>query len=130
MQELEAKPVSDTGELWWAGSDEWGPWTRAPAVKVLGELPTDQFERLLLVETVDDFPRRFLFGIAYPALRPTPGTPIGAIVFAPPEHWDGRELLNMSNLIYRGEATVCASQDEAPRLSDEEREKRRKGWAF
>lgn len=127
---MEARPVSDTGEVWWAGSDEWGPWTEAPAVRVIGELPTDQFQRLLEVETVGDFPERFLFGIANTAGRPAPGSPIGAIVFATPEDWDGRQPLNLGNLAYRGEATVAASRDEVPRLSDEAREKRRKGWAF
>jgi hypothetical protein len=122
--------MSDSGETWWAGSDEWGPWTEAPAVRVLDELPSDQFERLALVETEGAFPEQFLFGISNAARSPSPGSPIGALVFAPPEHWDGREPLNLRNLIYQGEATVCATADEAPRLSDEARERRRKGWAF
>lgn len=117
-------------KLWWAGSDEWGPWTSAPAVRVLAELPSDQFARLLLVETVTDWPARFLFGLAHPGGEPTLGSPVGVLVFSEPEGWQGDKPLNIPDLHYRGEAVLTASPEEAPRLSEDERRRRRKGWAF
>jgi hypothetical protein len=126
----DTQAACDSQKLWWAGSDEWGPWTSAPAVRALAELPSNQFERLLLIETVTNPPERFLFGIAGPAPGPAPGSPVGAIVFSEPQGWDGEQPLNLADLRYRGEAVVAATPEEAPRLSEEDRERRRKGWAF
>jgi len=118
------------GELWWAGSDEWEPWTTAPPIRVIGRLPSDDFEHLLVVETANEYPRRFLFGIGQSDARPEPGSPIAAVVFQAPDQPDPRTPLNLRDLKYQGEVVVSARQEEAPRLSDEERERRRKGWAF
>jgi hypothetical protein len=117
-------------DVWWAGSDEWEPWTTAPPIRVIGRLPSDDFEQLLLVETANEHPERFLFGIGQKDARPTPGSPIAAVVFEVPSHPDPREPLNLRDLRYRGEVVVSARAEEAPRLSDEDRERRRKGWAF
>ncbi len=131
MSDGDTPATGDSQELWWAGSDEWGPWTSAPAVRVLAELPSHQFERLVLVETVADWPERFLFGLSHPARGPAPGSPVSALVFEPePEGWDGVQPLNLSDLRYCGEAVLAASPDEAPKISVQERERRRKGWAF
>jgi hypothetical protein len=115
------------GDVWWAGSDEWEPWTTPQPVRVVGRLPSDDFAQLLLVETPNE---RFLFGIGQNETRPTPGSPIAAVVFQAPSQPDPREPLNLRDLNYRGDVVVCAGQEEAPRLSDEDRERRRKGWAF
>lgn len=116
------------GTSWWAGSDEYGPWTQAPAVRVLAEYPSESFAHLVLVETDEPNPRQFVFGIGWPEALPEPGRPLSARVFHPPEHWDGHSPLNLGALPFHSEAIVAARPEDAPRISAEALERRRKGW--
>jgi hypothetical protein len=115
---------------WWAGSDEWGPWTERPAIRVLGTLPTSDFATLLRVETVADWPEQFLFGVSGLVDPSEPGARVPVMVFGPEVvgSWDGRRPLRRRDLRYRGEAVVSARAEDVPGVGAEERERRRKGW--
>lgn len=129
---MNVNALDQGSEIWWAGSDEWEPWTSAPPVRVIGRLPSDDFQQLLIVETADENAERFLFGtgIGEEALPPSPGISIAAVVFKAPSESDAVGPVNLRELKYCGEVLVCARQHDAPRLSDEDRDRRRKGWAF
>jgi hypothetical protein len=128
MPAVQPKTTDNESHVWWAGSDEWEPWIRAPAIRVLDELPSDDFKPLLLVETLGEHPEQFLFGVLGPRSSPTPGSPIGAMVFRPPERWDGTSALNLRDLSYVGEVVIGARRDDIPSLTPDQLERRRKGW--
>ena len=112
----------------WAGSDEWEPWTEAPRIRLLHAVPSDTFYELWLVEALLEPPRQFLIGFGEPVTENL-GFPRAARAFRVPDDWSGGPL-NLADLGYAGDVIIAANREDAPVLSPERQEKRRKGWAF
>jgi hypothetical protein len=117
-----------TGEVLWAGSDEWEPWTNAPQIRMLRQVPSGDFYELWLVEASLDGPTQFLVGVGTPVTERL-SFPFAARAFQVPVGWDGGAL-TLAELKYAGDIVVGKRRQDVPTLSPEQRERRRRGWAF
>ncbi len=131
MAANEEAPGFGPGEVYWAGSDEWAPWTSRPAVRVIEKVPSSS-GRLLRVEALTEPPEEFLFDVPFYTELVRSGGPVGALVFKsePRLPWDGTRPLTRNDLEYQGEAVLSRRREELPFVPPEVQERRRKGWTW
>jgi hypothetical protein len=114
----------------WIGSDEWNTWWDGEPAVVVRDVPSDGTLgialRLVRVERTGE---EVLIGRFFP-LPLTPGRPLGVTVYEIPGGWDRVSPLRERELRFHSEAGLYARPEELPVVTAEQRERRRRGWAY
>jgi hypothetical protein len=114
----------------WIGSDEWSTWWDGEPAVVVRDVASDgalgiQVRLVRLERTAEEV----LIGRFFP-LPLKPGRPLGVVVYEAPDGWDGVAPLRERELRFQSEAALYARPEELPVVTAEQRERRRRGWAY
>ncbi len=111
---------------YWIGSTEWQRWWDGEPARRLRRVLTDGDQSIALVE-LERTGEHVLVG-RHSDAEPVPGRPVEVRVFSTPEGWDEAAPLREGDLRLQSEAGLYARQEELPVVTQEARERRRRGW--
>lgn len=112
----------------WIGSDEWKRWWDPQPARVLRDVESDGPLELVLAE-LERTGEHVLIDWRFrtPVI---PGSAVGVRIFRLPDEWDEHSPLTESQIRFASEPELYARPEEAPVVSQEKRERIRRGWVF
>jgi hypothetical protein len=114
----------------WIGSTEYRRWWDGEPARVVGPVASDGALGLdLTLVELERSGDRVLMGRSIP-VPVRPGTAVGVRIFDPPDDWDGTAPIAQRSLVGFSEPELYARPEELPVVSEERRERIRRGWGF